>query len=42
MRGGRMLGRRDAAELRQPAAMEEAIAACLGAGVVHPEVSAGG
>jgi branched-chain amino acid transport system ATP-binding protein len=32
MRGGRMLGRRDAAELREPAAMEEAIAAYLGAG----------
>ena len=34
MRGGRMLGRREAAELREPAAMEEAIAAYLGAGEV--------
>jgi branched-chain amino acid transport system ATP-binding protein len=32
LRGGRLLGRRDAAELRSPAAMEEAIAAYLGAG----------
>lgn len=34
MRSGRMLGRREAAELREPAAMEEAIAAYLGAGEV--------
>ncbi|WP_458097957.1 ABC transporter ATP-binding protein [Roseomonas sp. WA12] len=34
MRGGRMLGHREAAELREPAAMEEAIAAYLGAGEV--------
>ncbi len=32
VRGGRLLGQRDAAELRNPAAMEEAIAAYLGAG----------
>jgi len=32
LRSGRLLGKRDAAELRDPAAMEEAIAAYLGAG----------